>query len=466
MRFVWAILCVLLSAATAAAKEPTRPNILHINADDHRADAIAAFGTPVLKTPALDSLVARGMTFSACYTQGSMVGAVCLPSRTMMQTGRSWLRIGGRAAGGGADNPQLVPLATVMADAGYETWHMGKGGNEYTAGLKAFQTNLIDTDKQDGGRAGSSGRHAEAAIKFLKERAHSKPFYIYLAPPVPHDPRVAPPEFHAMYDAAKIPLPPAFMPLHPWDNGEMTVRDEKLAPWPRTPDDTKRQIAEYYACVTCLDHHIGRILAAIKETGQFDNTIVVFTGDNGLSLGEHGLFGKQNLYEFGGMHVPFVVAGPGVPHGKTNAFAYLMDIYPTFCDYGGAKLPGGIEGKSLRPVIEGKQAKVRDVLYTGYRNCQRAVRDDRWKLIRYPLVDRTQLFDLAADPRELSNLAGKPEHAAKLAEMTAILQKEMETYGDSAPLVVPNPGPADWMPPKAGEPVPKSKPAASKRNKR
>jgi arylsulfatase A-like enzyme len=110
-------------------------------------------------------------------------------------------------------------------------------------------------------------------------------------------------------------------------------------------------------------------------------------------------------------------------------------------------VPDGVEGKSLIPIIEGKVAKVRDVLYTGYSDCQRAIRDDRWKFIRYPLVDRTQLFDLSVDPHELNNLADKPEHLAKVAEMVALLEKEMARHGDTAPLVVANPKPADWTPP-------------------
>jgi len=422
----------------------TAPNILHIHADDHRPDGLRALGNPVLVTPNLDTLVESGTTFTRCYSQGSMIGAVCQPSRTMMLTGKSWLRIpNARDAKGDASHS----LPKVMSGAGYETFHCGKPGNEYTAGLKAFDTNISMADRSPEERRGSSERHAEAAIQFLKQRGKDKPFYIYLAPPVPHDPRTAAPEFHKMYDPAKIPLSPAFMPQHPWDNGEMTVRDEQLAPWPRTPEDTKQQLADYYACITGLDHHVGRIFAELKASGQWDHTIIVFTGDNGLSMGEHGLFGKQNLYEFGGMHVPCVFAGPGIPKGRSDALVYLMDLMPTFAELGGAKVPAGVEGKSLRPVIEGKSPGVRDVLYTGYRDCMRAVRDDRWKLIRYPLVDRTQLFDLSSDPRELANLAEKPEHAAKLAEMTALLQKEMQRYGDPVPLTVPNPKPADWSPP-------------------
>jgi arylsulfatase A-like enzyme len=357
----------------------------------------------------------------------------------MLQTGKSWQHVSKQGRG-----ESETSLAKMMSRAGYETWHCGKGNNEYSPGLKAFDTNLIMDDHTPDLRRGSSERHADAAIKFLQERKTERPFYIYLAPPVPHDPRVTAPEFHHMYAAKDVPLPASFLPQHPFDNGEMAVRDEKLAPWPRTPEDTKQQLADYYACVTGLDHHIGRIFEQLKKSGQLENTIIIFTGDNGLSLGEHGLFGKQNLYEFGGMHVPFVIAGPGIPKGKSDALVYLMDLFPTFAEIGGTTPPKDIDGKSLMPVINGTQPKVRDLLYTGYRNCQRAVRDERWKLIRYPLVNITQLFDLQNDPHELTNLAEKPEHATKVSEMMEKLQAEMKRNDDTHPLVVTNPSPAEW----------------------
>jgi arylsulfatase A-like enzyme len=131
-----------------------------------------------------------------------------------------------------------------------------------------------------------------------------------------------------------------------------------------------------------------------------------------------------------------------------------MDLLPTFSEFGGARTPEGVEGKSLVPVINGTQLKIRDVLYTAYKTCQRAVRDQRWKFIRYPLVNVTQLFDLSVDPLELENLAERPEYAAKVREMTFILKEEMMKYGDAVPLVVPNPAPANWWPP-AQEEAPK-----------
>jgi arylsulfatase A-like enzyme len=452
-------LLLLTSLTPLAGAEPTRPNILHIHADDHRPDGLHSLGNDLLHTPNLDKLVESGFTFTNCYTQGSTIGAVCLPSRTMLLTGRSLFRIPDRK---GETRHSVIPLATRIKAAGYETWHCGKSGNEYAAGIQAFNINLVMNDRTPDLRRGSSERHAEAAIKFLNERDKSKPFYIYLAPPVPHDPRVAAPEFHNYYDPAQVRLSPAFLPLHPFNNGDLFVRDEHLAPWPRTAEDTRQQLADYYACITGLDHHVGRIFDVLKKTGQWDNTIIIFSGDNGLSLGEHGLFGKQNLYEFGGMHVPLVIAGPGIPKGRSNALLYLMDLYPTFCDFAGVEPPADIEGKNIRPVIAGKKAKVRDVLYTAYngpQGNQRAVRDDRWKLIRYPEVDVTQLFDLKADPHELTNLAGKPDYAAKVQEMTAVLKKEMAAFDDVAPLQVADPKQAAWSPSDATQrPAPRKQP--------
>ncbi len=238
----------------------------------------------------------------------------------------------------------------------------------------------------------------------------------------------------------------------------MTVRDERLAPWPRTEAVVKRHLADDYACITCLDHHIGRLVAALEASGQLANTLIIFAADNGLSLGDHGLMGKQNLYEFGGMHVPLVFAGPGIPHGTSDAFAYLFDVYPTVCELTGTPVPPAVESRSLVPVISGKKAGVRDVVFTAYRQCQRAVRDRRWKLIHYPLVNKTQLFDLEQDPHELRDLGEKPEHAGKVQELLALLAQQQKLYDDTVPLTVAEPQPAAWTPPGPDE-LPKKKAA-------
>ena len=446
------------------AAESRRPNVLFILADDMKADCIGALGNPHIKTPNLDRLVQRGFAFSRAYCFGSMVGAVCLPSRSMLLTGRSLFHLPAEkilrsnfkqfqaALADGKEGRDWVLLPRVLREAGYETYHVGKSGNGFVPGLQAFEHNTIRDDRSLEGRANSSQNHADQVIELLRARKADRPFFVYMAPPVPHDPRVAPKEFMEMYDPAQIPLPVNFRPIHPFDDGDMAVRDEQLAPWPRTPEIVRRHLADYYACVTCLDHHIGRIIEHLRQTGELNNTIVIFSGDNGLSLGDHGLFGKQNVYEYGGMHVPLVLAGPGIPAGRSDALAYLFDLFPTICDLTATPIPTPVEGKSLVPVVTGRRDSVRDYLFAAYKP-QRAVRTDRWKLIRYTHINKTQLFDLQSDPRETKDLADNREHAGRVEEMMALLAKAQKQWGDTWPLVSPSPASPDWTPPAKERPL-------------
>jgi arylsulfatase A-like enzyme len=433
----------LPAAQPTPAKAGTRlakPNVLFILADDFRQDCIGAGGNPHIQTPTLDKLSARGFSFTHAYTMGSMVGAVCTPSRTMMLTGRSLFHAPGQ-------DYALWPKA--MAAGGYETFHLGKKGNSFGPGMEAFETHLYTGDLgADTNHETASQKSADRLIEFLRGRKIERPFFVYFAPPVPHDPRLAPREFMDLYDPAKIPLPVRFAPVHPFDNGEMTVRDEMLAPHPRTPEIVRRHLADYYACVTCLDFHIGRILATLKELGQLDNTIVIFTGDNGLSLGDHGLLGKQNLYEQGGMHVPLIIAGPEIPHGRTGAFLYLYDLFPTVCDLTDTAIPTQVEGRSQSPVIKGQAARVRDYMFNQYGKVQRSIRDERWKIIRYPQINLTQLFDLQADPNELHNLADEAGNAGKVRDLMALMEKAQKEFDDPCPLTSASPTDPAWSPDK------------------
>jgi len=226
------------------------------------------------------------------------------------------------------------------------------------------------------------------------------------------------------------------------------VRDEKLAPWPRTPEIIQEHIAAYYAMITHLDAQIGRILDALKKSGKAKNTIIVFAGDNGLALGQHGLMGKQNVYEHS-IRVPLIFAGAGIPRNKkTNALCYLNDIYPTLCELAGIPVPGTVEGKSLVPVLKNKNKKVRNNVFYAYRNFQRGIRtNDNWKLIRYNVNNRdtVQLFNLNKDPWEMNNLAPDPAYNSKLKELTAMLEEYMRSIDDPMDLKVANWGKADLI---------------------
>lgn len=413
-----AIALALFAPAALAAK----PNVVLVLADDQRFDTIRALGNPEIHTPNLDALVERGFTFTNAYCQGSMVPAVCAPSRTMILTGRSLFRIPSPQAKS-FDGPTLPE---AFNNAGYATLHVGKPGNSFRLAHQMFGK-TVELPHEN---APTAKKAADAVIDFLKAHRGEKPFFVYLAPSVPHDPRVAPPAFHKLYDPAKLTLSKNFMPKHPFDNGELNVRDEKLAAIPRTEDEMRKHLADYYACISALDHELGRALDAVKAAGQADNTVVIFTSDQGLAVGgRHGLMGKQNLHEH--FKSPLVVAGPGIPKGKSDALVYLFDLFPTLCDLAGTETPKAVEGKSLLPVMVGKQEKVRDHLFAAYKDVQRMVRDGRWKLIWYPKVERFQLFDLSTDPDEIKDLSASPGHAPRLKEMKTLLAAEQKVWGDA-----------------------------------
>ncbi len=429
----------LLLCAQAFSATTAKPNIVFFLADDLRPDCLGVLGHPIVKTPNVDKLVSNGFIFRNAYVLGSNSGAVCMPSRTMIQTGQSYLR---------KDTTTPI-LAQTIRSGGYASIRSGKFGNGPKKLDDQFDVHM------DGGEDGKG--NADNIIKFIHEQAGKKPLFLYMAGHEPHDPQHATDEYYQKYKAADIPMPVNFLPVHPFDNGEMTVRDEKTLPWPRTKENVSGKLARYYASTAYWDEQCGRVIAALKEAGQFDNTIFVVAGDNGLSLGEHGLLGKQNLYEFGGMHVPLIFAGRGIKKGETTSFAYLMDVYPTMCELGGIPVPPGLDAKSLVPVITGKQAKVRDYMFNAYRDVQRSIRDDRWKLIRYPQVNVTQLFDLQSDPHEMKNLAAAPESAAKVTELLVLMQKTQPQYGDDCALTVANPKPSAWTPPTENEGTPPKK---------
>jgi arylsulfatase A-like enzyme len=419
IRRLFSVLLALAPGVLAA----DRPNVLLVVTDDQRFDTIAALGNREIVTPTLDGLVRRGAVFSNAYGQGSMVPAVCAPSRTMLLTGRSLFRI----PAPNAKSYSGPTLGGTFRSAGYRTLCLSKPGNSFRVGHDAFE-NVVHIPHVG---ADTNRRCAEGAIEFLKNETDRRPWFIYFAPSMPHDPRTAEAEFHAAYDPARLTLSANFMPRHPFDNGELAVRDEKLAAFPRDPAEMRRHLADYYACISSFDHHLGRILDAIRARRELERTLIVVTSDQGLAVGgRHGLMGKQNLYE----HVkpPLIIAGPGIRTMRSDALVYLFDLYPTLCELAGVVRPEGLEGASLVPVLKGEKEGVRERLFAAYRNVQRMVRDRRWKLIRYPKIGRTQLFDLERDPDELHDLSAS--HPAEVARLETLLNAERERWSDPHPM--------------------------------
>lgn len=455
-RSVGAGLIVLALAWTTAAhvmvaqppfSAPRRPNILFLFADDMRADTIAAHGNPHIRTPHLDALVRSGFSFRRTYVLGGDSGAVCVASRAMLMSGRTLFNVDTKALSG------VTLLPELLGRHGYSTFGTGKWHNGEASWLRAFaqgrtvmfggMSDHVKVPVRDLGPNGqltqqriettfSSELFADSTIAFLRSHSGPDPFFAYVAFTAPHDPRQPPLEYREPYYRDLPPLPANFLPQFPFDNGMMRGgRDENLGAWPRTEAMVRDQLAEYYGLVTHMDEQIGRIVDALAETGHADDTLIVFAADNGLAVGSHGLLGKQSLFEHS-THVPLVVSGPGVPRGgASEQFAYLHDLFPTLADVAGVEAPAGLDGETLRPVWQATSTNGRDSIFTAFMRVQRAVRDDRWKLIAYPAIGHLQLFDLRADPFETINLVEQPAHAGEVHRLQALMRTWQQRMGDT-----------------------------------
>lgn len=427
-----------------------KPNVLFLLADDQRADALGCSGNTYIKTPNIDKLAQGGVRFTNNYVMGGHHGAISAPSRAMLLTGKSLYHVYDVL-----DGETTMPMH--FASFGYETFGTGKwhnGANSFEAsfqkGENVFIGGMCDHYSVPCRSLGTDGKltepvskgfstdvFADAAIKYLDNYSQGKkekPFFCYVAFTAPHDPRSPREDYIGMYADETIPLPGNYKKYHPFIFDDMQIRDENLAPWPRTPEIVKASLADYYALISHIDKRVGDIIETLKAEGLYDNTIIIYAADNGLAIGSHGLLGKQNLYEHS-TNVPLIISGPGIPDDKVSeALVYLYDLFPTMTDLCGLPKPEGIDGKNLTPVIKGKTDAVRSSLFTTYRNTVRAVRDKEWKLIRYPERHYTQLFNLKEDPLELNNIADVAENQDKMNEMMKLLVKWQKETGDTAVL--------------------------------
>lgn len=430
----------LMSAAHAGVRTVGRPNIILLISDDQRPDTIHALGNELIRTPHLDALVHRGTAF----TRATCGNPICTPSRAEILTGTSGFR-NGVLDFGKTISTDVPRMAIAFREAGYRTFYTGKWHNngrpadhgyERSVGLYSsgggrfaepqtdyagrpvtgytgwiFQTadHQLQPELGVGLTPDISGLFADAAIRVIEETS-PQPFFLHVNFTAPHDPLLIPTGYRDRYDPRAMPLPTNFLAQHPFDHGNFDGRDEKLFEWPRTPKETRRELAAYYSVIEHLDAQIGRIVQALAARDQLDNTIVVFASDHGLAVGSHGLRGKQNMYEHT-IGVPLIMAGPGIPGDRRSAAqCYLRDIAATVLDLAEIPIPAGMDSRSLKPVLHGSAEQIHKAVFGYFRQSQRMIRTEQWKLIRYPEIDRWQLFDLTHDPGELADLSPVPAH--------------------------------------------------------
>lgn len=444
--------CGASFGALAAAGVEQKPNILFLFADDLSYECVGAAGILDIDTPHLDTLAAGGTSFTHSYNMGSWSGAVCIASRTMLNTGRSlW-------------NAQKTDLPAYggekrmwsqrMKAAGYRTWMTGKWHVSFnpralfdvTSNIRAgmpkdspegYQRPVDEADYAAGwkpwqtkyGGYWEGGKHwsevtADDGVAFLEEaRKDDSPFFMYVAFNAPHDPRQAPKEYVDRYPLDRIEMPENFLSEYPHRICGKGLRDERLLPFPRTEFALKVNRQEYFALITHLDDQIGRVLKALEDSGLREKTYIIFTSDHGLAVGRHGLVGKQNMYEHS-VRVPFLVVGPEVPAGaEVDTPIYLQDIVPTTLELAGADLTG-IDFHSLLPLLRGEvdpAGREHRPIYGAYLNTQRMIARDGWKLIYYPTLGVNRLYRTSVDPFEMSDLSDNPEYRAKIAELHAEL---------------------------------------------
>ncbi|MEI6892345.1 MAG: sulfatase-like hydrolase/transferase [Pontiella sp.] len=450
-----------------------KSNILFIFADDQMWDSLSYFSDGPIKTPNLDRLAASGASFTHAYNQGSFTPAVCVASRTMLNTGAFLWRAAEFSPKGNnlkdPNAPKNMPQYTVsrkepkaywsqyMKQAGYETYMSGKwhvvGADakklfDHTVHVRAgmpgqtragynrpkspesYETGWKPWETKRGG-FWKGGTHwsevlGDDGVAFLEQAGErDEPFFMYLAFNAPHDPRQSPKRFVDLYPLDEIEVPENFLPEYPYNEeagAGRGLRDERLAPFPRTEYSVKVNRQEYFAIITHMDEQIGRILDALEASGKAENTYIFFTADHGLAVGDHGFFGKQNMYD-SSIRVPMLMAGPGIKAGiSIDAPVYLQDVMATSLELAGVEKPMQVEFNSMLPLATGKTNKsAYGDIYGAYFGCQRMIRTDQYKMIIYPIANVVRLYDMMNDPLEINDLAEGPNLPVEL--MNSLFKK-------------------------------------------
>jgi arylsulfatase A-like enzyme len=464
---VFAVLVGL--AQFAMAQGETRPNILYIMADDHAAHALSCYGSKINQTPNLDRLAAQGMRFE----NGFVTNALCGPSRACVLTGK-YSHINGFP-----DNkPKTVfdgsqqTFIKLLHDAGYQTgivgkWHLVSdptGFDQWSVLVgqgRYFDPIFITNGKRETVKGYVTDIITDKALDFLKNRKKDQPFCLMYHHKAPHR-EWNPDEKHAkMYEDKDIPLPETFYDKYEHrgtaaHDQDMTIAktltkaDVKIDPPAGLSGDKltewkyQRFIKDYLRVIASVDDNVGRVLDYLDQNGLTQNTIVVYTSDNGFFLGDHGWFDKRFMYEQS-LRVPLIVRYPAkVKAGSVSkAMTVNVDYAPTFLEYAGVKVPADIQGKSLKPVLEQNVTPEdwRTSIYYHYYEFPQphhvhphlGVRTDQYKLMFFTDLNEWEMYDLKKDPNELRNVYLEPEYSDVREKMTAELAKARKQYKDEAP---------------------------------
>lgn len=489
------IITIILGCETSIYNNP---NFIFIYTDDQRYDTLGIISNGDVITPNLDKLAKSGATLTNAYNMGGWHGAVCVASRSMIISGKSvWRAKDWVDSNDKHQNKAILNSWPVrFKKNGYRTymtgkWHVNlpvkklfdvvknpKPGmpkdnstkynkqliiwekesndlNEFSNYMPPGYGRPIDTndnswrpDDSIFGGFWEGGKHwseviTDDAIEFINDSQNfQNPFFMYLAFNAPHDPRQAPKRFLDMYPIENISLPINYTPQHPYMyeiGNDPGLRDEALAPYPRSEYAVKKHLQEYYAIISHLDEQVGKVISHLENKKLLNNTYIIFTSDHGLSVGQHGLIGKQSLYDHS-IRVPMIISGPKIkPNSSFSSDVYLQDIVPTTYDLANLPIPEEIDFKSFYKIlIDEKKEKTHSAIYGTYGCCgneyydyQRMIRKDDYKLMFFPQNKRMEFYNLKTDPHETTNLIDVNENIKLITLMYEELIKMQEDLGDT-----------------------------------
>ena len=428
-----------------------RPNVLFVLCDDLRQDALGCYGSKHVRTPNIDALAAQGVRFQNSFCTTSL----CSPSRASILTGLYAHRHGVR------DNftelpPRLTHWPARLKSEGYSTaylgkWHMGENDDEPRPGFDWFITHkgqgkYFDTEWNVNGQRRETPKGyythvvTDYALEWLKQQSSEKPWALCLGQKAPHSFYFPEEKYSHTFDEVRVPYPSSAFAL---EDKPKWIR-ERLPTWhgiygplfewrksfpddrPEAGKDFENMIHAYWGTVLSVDDSVGRLVAYLKESGQFENTLIVFLGDNGLLEGEHGMIDKRTMHE-PSIRIPLMACGPGIPEGRVISEQVLtLDIAPSLIELCGATPLPSIQGRSWAKLAASGDAEWRKAWFYEYNYEKqfpytpnvRGVRTDEWKFIRYPHGDgspdrhRAELYNLVEDPAELKNLADSADYKA------------------------------------------------------
>ncbi len=462
----------------------SRPNILFIMSDDHASHAMSCYGSRINQTPHLDRIADGGMIFQNCFC----VNSICTPSRANILTGLHSHLNGVKTLGDPLDG-RKPNVAKMLQAGGYQTamvgkWHLGHGGNADPTGFdywnvlpgqgSYYDPVMIEEDGRKQHEGYATDIITDFSLEWLQNRDKDKPFFLMCHHKAPHRPWDSDEKHAHMFEDGDVPMPDNFFDDYANRSnaakeakmrvfGHMNDRDlkiEKLGPPPEGLADEElanwqyqRYIKEYLRCVASIDDNVGRLLDYLDADGVADDTMVIYTSDQGFFLGDHGWYDKRFMYEES-LRMPYIVRYPRAigAGSSTHAMALNIDFAETWLDYAGVPIPDNMQGRSLRPIFEGETPDDwRESMYYRYWMhlshhhvpAHYGIRTHRYKLIYYygePLgtsgsVNQStepewELFDLEKDPNEMCSVYDDPAYADVVKELTAELYRLKEEAMD------------------------------------